>query len=101
MMTMAVASTEIEDSLSRFGPRQQLAFVAEAKTWRSRGQFIDTLFPDEGPLRRELYPKHLEFFEAGLEFEERAAVCANRIGKTMGMGGYETTLHLTGRSLRE
>lgn len=57
---------------------------------------IDRMFPDSGPLRRELYPKHLEFFAAGREHRERLFLAANRIGKTEGAGGYETTLHLTG-----
>lgn len=58
---------------------------------------IDTMYPDTGPLRRELYPKHLEFFEAGANYRERCAMAANRVGKTEGMGGYETALHLTGQ----
>lgn len=57
---------------------------------------IDSFYPDEGPLRRELYPKHLEFFAAGKEYRERCFLAANRIGKTEGVGAYETTLHLTG-----
>jgi phage terminase large subunit-like protein len=54
-------------------------------------------YPDGGPLRRELYPKHLEFFRAGATYRERCVLAANRIGKTEGMGGFETALHLTGR----
>jgi len=53
-------------------------------------------YPDEGPLRRELYVKHMEFFRLGAKFKQRLALCANRIGKTEGMGGYEMTCHLTG-----
>lgn len=53
-------------------------------------------YPDTGPLRRELYPKHLEFFAAGAREKERCMLAANRIGKTEGVGGYELTLHLTG-----
>jgi phage terminase large subunit-like protein len=48
-------------------------------------------------LRRELYPKHLEFFAAGAVFRERCFLAANRIGKTEGVGAYEVTLHLTGQ----
>ena len=58
---------------------------------------IELMYPDTGPLRRELYAKHLEFFAAGARYRERCAIAANRIGKTEGMGGYETALHLTGR----
>lgn len=68
--------------------REKLKRIAENK--------IDMYYPDEGPLRRELYPKHMEFFAAGLTYRERCARCANRIGKSEGMGGYETALHLTG-----
>jgi phage terminase large subunit-like protein len=62
---------------------------------RARRRFY-SLYPDEGPLRRELYPKHLEFFRLGVEHRERLACCANRVGKTEGMGGYELSCHLTG-----
>ena len=57
---------------------------------------IDRFFPDTGPLRRELYRKHLEFFRLGAAHRERLFMAANRVGKTEGAGGYETTLHLTG-----
>ena len=53
-------------------------------------------FPDEGPLRRELYHKHIEFFAAGKTHTERCMLAANRIGKTESVGGYEVTCHLTG-----
>lgn len=45
---------------------------------------------------RHKYPRHMEFFSAGATFRERAAIAANRVGKTWGMGSYETTCHLTG-----
>ena len=67
-------------------------FIKQAK-----GRKLFTLYPDAGPLRRELYAKHLEFFRAGTVHMERCMMAANRIGKTMGVGGYETTLHLTGK----
>ncbi len=73
---------------------------------------IDQFYPDEGPLRRELYRRHIAFFTAGgfhdpipdwcpdgcdgSPHRERLALCANRVGKTVGMGGYESTLHLIG-----
>ena len=53
------------------------------------------LFPDTGPLRRELYTKHTEFFEAGAKYRERCFMAGNRVGKTVA-GTYETTCHLTG-----
>lgn len=54
------------------------------------------MYPAEGPLRRDLYPKHLQFFAGGREHQERCMMAANRVGKTWGVGGYETALHLTG-----
>jgi phage terminase large subunit-like protein len=64
---------------------------------RAKRRKLYTLYPDDGPLRRELYPKHLQFFAAGVQHQERAAIAANRVGKTFGLGGYETALHLTGQ----
>lgn len=57
---------------------------------------LPQLYPDDGPLRRELYPKHLQFFAAGIVHQERCMMAANRVGKTFGVGGYETAVHLTG-----
>lgn len=57
---------------------------------------IATLYPETGPHRRELYPRHMAFFRLGKKFKTRAFIAANRTGKTMGGGGYETVLHLTG-----
>jgi phage terminase large subunit-like protein len=68
--------------------------VIEAELRRRRAAFV-TLFPDSGPLGREQYPKHLEFFEAGAQFKERLFMAANRVGKTVA-GAYEATCHLTG-----
>lgn len=53
------------------------------------------LYPDTGPLRRELYPKHLAHFAAGAKHQERALIGGNRSGKTLACS-YETTCHLTG-----
>jgi phage terminase large subunit-like protein len=62
---------------------------------RRKRNAIKRYFPDSGPCRRELYVKHLEFFEAGATRRERAFIAGNRVGKTIA-GAYETTLHLTG-----
>lgn len=70
--------------------------LARRRTQAASQNRIDTYFPDKGALRRELYPKHLEFFAAGKVHRERAAIAANRVGKTEGLGGYEVALHLTG-----
>ncbi len=75
--------------------QQALIFARETERRRSTRLF-QTFYPETGPLRRELYPRHMEFFRAGAKYNERAARCANRVGKTIGMGGYELTCHLTG-----
>jgi phage terminase large subunit-like protein len=57
---------------------------------------IEFFYPSTGNLRRELYVKHLQFFEAGAKYNERLLMAANRVGKTEGVGAYETSIHLTG-----
>jgi phage terminase large subunit-like protein len=69
------------------------AFHAELQ--RRRSPFL-TMFPDTGPLRRELYAKHIEFFRAGAQYKQRLFMAANRVGKTVA-GAFETACHLTGR----
>lgn len=73
-----------------------IAEIDRRLTEAERRRKLDTYYPDEGPLRRELYAKHLKFFRGGVEHRERLFMAANRVGKTEGVGGYETTLHLTG-----
>ena len=59
-------------------------------------QTLAALYPDDGPLRRELYVKHIDMLHAGAEHNERVTFGGNRVGKTWGIGGYETALHMTG-----
>ena len=82
-------------------PEQREALIeqirlTEALVNRNKRRKLWTYYPDEGPLRRELYAKHMEFFAAGAVHRERAAMAGNRVGKTEGLGAYEVTLHLTG-----
>lgn len=71
--------------------------ILEELERRKARRKLHTLYPESGPLRRELYPKHLQFFRGGAEHMERCMMAANRVGKTWGVGAFETTLHLTGR----
>lgn len=73
-----------------------LAELQAEKLRRDRNK-ITRYYPDEGPLRRELYPKHMACFAAGATHRERLMLAANRVGKTEGVGAFETTLHLTGK----
>lgn len=87
------------EQLAKLTPaeRAQLLDLLMEQELRKSKNKIDSYYPEAGPLRRELYQKHLEFFRVGALYRERCAMCANRIGKTEGMGGYETALHLTGQ----
>lgn len=79
-------------------PNEKLELIAllEERDRRKSGRRIELYYPETGPLRREAYPKQMQFFAAGNEFVERLFLAANRVGKTEGAGGYETTCHLTG-----
>lgn len=81
--------------LTRADRVQLLALMGERER-RAKRRKIDSYFPDAGPLRRELYPQHLSFFELGAKFNTRCFLAANRTGKTESGGGYETVRHLTG-----
>jgi phage terminase large subunit-like protein len=82
--------------MSREAVIEEIQLLEELERRKSRRK-LQTYFPDIGPLRRELYPKHCEFFGAGPQHRERLMLAANRVGKTEGVGGYELTLHLTGQ----
>ena len=106
LRTLSTLSEEGRRELSRELRRR----ASEAERRRSLYRY----FPDAGPLRRELYPRHMEFFAAGGHHEpmslpacgpgctgkphrERLMLAANRIGKTESVGAYEVALHATGR----
>lgn len=69
----------------------QLRAVEDAEKY---GRF-QALFPESGPLARDGYSKHMEFFKAGANYRERCFMAGNRVGKTVA-GSYEMTCHLTG-----
>ena len=81
--------------LSRQTKEQYLNLLKE-KSARLKFNKIAQYFPADGPLSRFNYPKHMKFFELGSQFSERCIMAANRIGKSEGIGAYETTLHATG-----
>lgn len=67
--------------------------VAEQR--RRKQNVFYSFFPDKGPYRRELYTKHMEFFDNGRDNRVRLFRAANRSGKTIA-GAYECVCHLTG-----
>lgn len=94
--------------------RRRLYGILKAKSDMEAQRLFFALYTDEGKVwtaptiqkglvttgqylhPRHLYPKHMEFFRAGADYQERCAMCANRVGKTFGMGGFEMAAHLTG-----
>ena len=68
--------------------------LARVRRQLARGRIGD-FYPDAGPLRREVYPKHQAFLAAGVTERVRMMMAANRVGKTEAVGGYEAVLHMT------
>lgn len=67
---------------------------------RANARDLSKWFPDIADhanrvFGRTEYPKHMAFFKAGAEFNERAFIAANRVGKSV-CGGFETAVHATG-----
>jgi Bacteriophage terminase large (ATPase) subunit and inactivated derivatives len=83
--------------LEALPPKIALAMALEEKAKQQAGRKLWTYYPETGPLRRELYRKHMLFFKLGNTKSTRGFIAGNRTGKTEGGGGYEVTLHLTGR----
>jgi phage terminase large subunit-like protein len=77
------------------GPGPPKVVLAQAAERLSQNR-ICQYYPDEGPLRRDLYAKHMEYFRAGAEHRERLFIAGNRVGKTEGVSAYEVSCHLTG-----
>lgn len=91
-------SKKLLSELSQLSPESRAQLRTELQRRIREGQLgrkLYSLYPDAGPLRRELYPKHVEFFAAGLEHNERAIMGGNRSGKSTTVC-YETALHMIG-----
>lgn len=71
-------------------------FSDEDHVWTGPSIQKGLIAPEQTLHARHKYPKHVEFFEAGAKYRERCAMCANRVGKTLAMGGFETAAHLSG-----
>lgn len=96
-VSQSLPSQTLNLALLSYSEKQELLALLTEKQRRTERRKLWSYYPDTGPLRRELYVKHLEFFRLGAIFKQRLALCANRIGKTEGMGGYEMACHLTGQ----
>jgi phage terminase large subunit-like protein len=76
--------------------KRELAELLLEKEQRVKYSQVDTYFPETGPYRKDLYPKHIDFLNSSLDYPERAFIAANRVGKTV-TGGLEMVYHLTGK----
>ena len=65
------------DIINRHKQLQLLKLLEELKRSKDENVF-DKFFPDEGPLRRDLYPKYIEFMNMGAKYMERVCLSANR-----------------------
>ena len=84
--------------------QERLLDLLKEKETRLKYNKIDYYFPDENGIdllggvihARELYPRHIEFFTAGKDFQERIFMAGNRTGKTFA-GACEVAYHATGK----
>lgn len=83
-------------SVAALSDLDELHLLLDAESEYLRYNKIETMYQETGRFRRELYPKHCAIFEAGSRFKLRCASGGNGCGKTEGIGGYESALHLTG-----
>lgn len=94
-MSSLIESPVLDLALLTTAQRVEVLSLLEEVERRQKSRLIETMFPDTGALRRELYPKHLEFFSEGKTCTERVFMAGNRVGKTVA-AGTEITYHLTG-----
>jgi phage terminase large subunit-like protein len=92
-MQLSKAALDI-GSLNRSDTIKLIQTLEEIERRESRNK-LARYYPDAGPLRRELYPKHVAFFAAGATFNERALLGGNRSGKSVA-GAFEMVCHMTG-----
>ncbi|MCP3683278.1 MAG: hypothetical protein GY861_11370 [bacterium] len=76
--------------------KEKLLLLLNEKHRRIETNKFNQYYPDTGPLARKYYKKHTFFFAQGTTYPERCIMAANRVGKSEGIGAYETTCHATG-----
>ena len=101
----ALSDAAVSAAMAKMAPAQQgrlLDVLREIAKQDGQRRF-HRMYPDETTTHagatyyaRRLYPRHLEVLAAGARYTERCAMFANRTGKTLGVGAYETACHLTG-----
>ncbi len=79
--------------MTRQEQEQLLALLEEQKLRNSQAGVYKRFFTESNT--RDLYPKHWEFFDAGLKYMVRLFTAGNQIGKSVACGT-ELTYHMTG-----
>ena len=69
-------------------PKVELAQLLAEREKRDRQRLFYRTFPDEGPLRRELYAKHMEFIGLTKTYTECALISGNQVGKCASVTSY-------------
>jgi phage terminase large subunit-like protein len=85
----------VTDEIIQTPEEELLALLMQDADWREHNRFYE-MYPDEGPFARSRYPKQLEFFRLGHDFQQRCLMGGNGTGKTWGVSAFETVCHLTG-----
>ena len=62
--------------------KAKLAQMLVEKERRESQRHFYHIFPDEGPLCRDNYPRHMEFIGTTKNYTECAFICGNQVGKT-------------------
>jgi len=75
--------------------KEELYKLLGERAKRKRESKLDEFFTDTGPNSRDKYRKHIQFFNAGRDYRERAIFGGNRTGKSIA-GATEVAYHLTG-----
>jgi len=75
-------SQEELDGMSRDELEESLILLEELDQ-RAKRRAIWKYYPEDGPLSRHNYPKHIAFLNAGAKYRERLLISANRIGKCL------------------
>lgn len=95
---MQTLQTLTQNEIECLSPELQAEFIdllAEEQEYYLYNK-IETMYLDYGPYRRDLYPRHVKFFESGGKYFERGMLGGNRSGKST--AAYtELTYHATGK----
>lgn len=84
------------DNVRREIDRRSALEMNEGREEFRRRNKIESYFPDEGPYRRGLYPRHMETIAHTLNDNEVLMMAANKVGKS-DLGAFCTSCWVTGR----